>query len=144
MHNSWSFISHDSHFILHKLCPFLPFPSWLWLPPSSFDGSSSSFCALLNLTGFFLIVSFVWFRFPSSCFYFARVVSCTVGGTPWIWKSSQPPTPSASFPLELFIGLEQHRRYFKNHFCDRATETTRCKELNFISKWITLRSMELW
>lgn len=88
-----------------------------FLPPP-FDESSSSLCALLILTEFcfFLIVSFVWFKFPSSCFYFARVVSCTVGGTPWTWKSLQPPFSSASFSLELFIRLEQHKRFFKSFF----------------------------
>lgn len=111
MSNSWPFISHNSHFILHTLCPFLSF---------SFSALTSSlffwwvlflFLCLTKFNRFlffFLIVSFVWFRFPSSAFYFARVISCTVGGTPWIWKSSQTlplPTTKCLFSFKIIYWI---------------------------------------
>lgn len=116
MSNSWPFISHNSHFILHTLCPFLSF---------SFSALTSSlffwwvlflFLCLTKFNRFlffFLLFLLSDLGFLPLAFILQELFLAQLGALLESGSLHRPPLSSACFPLKLFIGLEKHRRYFK-------------------------------
>lgn len=116
--NGLAAASPPTHFILHHVVSisllFLLCSGFLWLP---FDVLFLFLC--LTKFNSFLFFSLLFLLSDLGFLplaFILQVLPCTVGGTPWTWKFSQPPFSSVCFSLQLLIWSEQPRRCLKHHF----------------------------